>query len=219
MITIPEACEKIIKRSRYLNEAISKNLINLSSLARYIKPEVEDILKKNVTDTAIIMTLNRFSHKIKPQYSFKNIFKTTPEITVRSNLTEITLSNSVSLSKKCSLLIKTFEVNPKHFFTITQGLLETTIIYNSGLKEQIRNILEGEEITEEMEDVSSITIQLPPESILTPGVFYFFLKSIAWEGINILEIVSSHLELTIIVGKSDAQRTFAVIESLFAPNI
>ena len=45
MITVPEATEKIVKRSRYLSEALSKDLINISSLSRYIKPEIEEIIE------------------------------------------------------------------------------------------------------------------------------------------------------------------------------
>ncbi|KKR14834.1 MAG: hypothetical protein UT44_C0049G0001, partial [Candidatus Levybacteria bacterium GW2011_GWA1_39_32] len=32
MITVPEATEKIIRRSRYLSEALSKDIINISGL-------------------------------------------------------------------------------------------------------------------------------------------------------------------------------------------
>ena len=46
MITVPEAVGKIVGRSRYLAEAMSKGIINNSSLARYIKPEIEEILIK-----------------------------------------------------------------------------------------------------------------------------------------------------------------------------
>lgn len=218
MLTVPEACEKIITRSRYLTEAMSKNLINISSLARYIKPEVEDMLKKNISYPALIMSLNRLTHKIKPHYVFKNIFKVPPEIIVRSNLMEITVANSNSLQEKCASLIK-LSGGPKYFFALTEGLLETTIISSINLKEQIKKILKDEEITDEFDNLSSITIQLPKESILTPGIFNFFLKSLAWEGVNIIEIVSSHLELTIVVDKKETNRAFSIIQSLFAKDI
>lgn len=219
MITVSESCETIITRSRYLREAMSKNLINLSSLARYIKPEVEDILKKNVSYPSLIMALNRLSRKIKPGYASKNIFKSMPEIIVRSNLFEIVIANSNSLMSKCSSLVELFGMKKKHFLTITQGVFETTIIVSSDRERDIKNTLKGEDIIEEFDNLSSITILLPKEAMLTPGIFYFFLKSLAWEGINIIEIVSSHLEMTLILGKNDAQRAFSIIQSLFAPSI
>ena len=55
MITVPEAAKKIIERSRYLSEAISKGIINYSALARYIRPEIEQILIKKVSLASVIM--------------------------------------------------------------------------------------------------------------------------------------------------------------------
>lgn len=219
MITVSESCEIIINRSRYLTEAISKNLINISSLARYMKPEVEEILQKKVSYPSLIMALNRLSRRIKPKYVFKNIFKNAPELIVRSNLIQITIANSPSLIKKCASLLETFGAKNKYFFTITQGIFETTIIVSQDLKAEIKNFLKGEVITGEFNDLSSITIQLPKESILAPGIFNFFLKSLAWEGVNIIEIVSSHLELNIIVDKKETNRAFSIIQSLFAKSI
>ena len=163
MITVSESCERIINRSRYLTEAISKNLINLSSLARYMKPEVEEILQKKVSYPSLIMALNRLSRKIRPKYVFKNIFKNTPELIVRSNLIEITLSNSTSLNKKCAFLMETFGTKTKYFFTLTMGIFETTIIASQDLKLEIKNLLRGEVIVEEFNNLSAITIQLPKE--------------------------------------------------------
>lgn len=219
MITVSESCGKIINRSRYLTEAISKNLINISSLARYMKPEVEEMLQKKVSYPSLIMALNRLSRRIKPKYVFENIFKNAPELIVRSNLSEITVANSPSLIKKCASLMEMFGTKNKYFFTITDGIFETTIIVSQDLKAEIKSLLKGESIAEEFNNLSSITIQLPKESILTPGIFYFFLKSLAWEGVNIIEIVSSHLELTIILNKKETNRAFSIIQSLFAKDI
>lgn len=55
MITVPEATKKIVERSRYLVEAMSKGLINYSSLARYIKTELEQMLLKPVSEASILM--------------------------------------------------------------------------------------------------------------------------------------------------------------------
>ena len=67
MITVPEAAEKIIKRSRYLSEAMSKGFINNSSLARYIKPEIEEMVFRKVNESSVIMALNRLQKSLKPQ--------------------------------------------------------------------------------------------------------------------------------------------------------
>ncbi|MEM4270625.1 MAG: hypothetical protein QXO70_00860 [Candidatus Pacearchaeota archaeon] len=170
MITVPEATKKIIMRSRYLSEAISKGIINKSSLARYIKPEIEDMLIKKVSISAVIMALKRLSSEIKPKYFTGDIFKTPPQIIVRSTLED----------------------------------KETYDLKAAGFKPN---------------DLSSITISMPEIAIRTPGVIYYFLKSLAWEGVNIIEIHSSLKEIALIFEKKDINRAFAIIQSLFTRRI
>ncbi|MBF8249723.1 MAG: aspartate kinase [Candidatus Levybacteria bacterium] len=215
MLTVPEAAEKIINRSRYLSEAISKGLINLSALARYMKPELEEMLNKKVSDTAIFMALNRLSATIKPRYVFKNIFKSPPDMIVRSNLIGLTIAHSEKLADRYLSILKLSDTNDKHFLTVTQGTFNATIITSKDLVNSIKNILKDEIIVTEFTNLSSITIKLPKEAVSTPGIFYFFLKSLAWEGVNIVEIVSSYLEFTLILPEKETNRAFSIIQSLF----
>jgi hypothetical protein len=57
MITVPEVVQDIIQKTPFLEEGLQKNIINLSSLARYIKPEVEERTFKEVGESAIVMAL------------------------------------------------------------------------------------------------------------------------------------------------------------------
>ncbi|MGH7245769.1 MAG: hypothetical protein ACREGI_02430 [Candidatus Levyibacteriota bacterium] len=215
MITVPEAAKKIVERSRYLSEAMSKGLINLSSLARYIKPEVEEMLLKDVSESSIIMALKRLETQLKPQVQYKNVFKTPPEMIVRSNLTEITATTSISLPKKCAKIFELYAGQQKYFFAFTEGITESTMIISQELKQKILAILEGENIVATFSNLSSITIRQPKEITYTPGIVYFFLKSLAWEGINIMEVVSTYLELTIILEDKEVNRAFGILKSLF----
>ncbi len=215
MLTVPEAAEKIINRSRYLSEAISKGLINLSALARYIKPELEEMLSKKVSDTAISMALNRLSVTIKPKYASRNIFKSPPDMIVRSNLAELTFANSEKLSEKYHSILQLSNANNESLLTVTKGVLDTTIIANKDFVGTIKKILKDEMIIYEATNLSSVTIKLPEESLVTPGIFYFFLKSLAWEGVNIVEIVSSYRGFTLFLPEKETNRAFSILQSLF----
>lgn len=215
MITVPEATKQIIERSRYLIEAMSKDLINYSSLARYIKPELEKMLFKDVSEASIIMAIKRISEEIKPKFAPLTIFTATPEMIVRSNLVEITLSNSESLRSKYKHLSEAYSEESKYYFTLTEGVFETTIIVSRDLQEQVKKAIENEKITSDKENLSSITIRLPKENVDTPGVYYFFLKSLAWDGINIIEIVSTPNELSIILEDKEVNAAFGILKGLF----
>ncbi|HVZ67811.1 MAG TPA: hypothetical protein VG917_06160 [Patescibacteria group bacterium] len=201
MITVPEATQKIIERSRYLSEAISKGLINYSALARYIRPELEQMLIKDVSEASIVMALKRLENDLKPKYRYKNIFKTPPEITLRSNLIFLALTGAGRyLSENKSILFKT-DSDSQTSMVVDQEFLD-------------RPRIPADYITRQIDNISVISIKLPSEALATYGVFYFFLKSLAWDAINVIEIYSTLDSLNIVVEDEASERSFSIIKSL-----
>ena len=137
----------------------------------------------------------------------------------RSNLIEINVVNSQNLSRKSKDLMILSKSQTECFFTITDGVFETTIIASRDLYPKIKELLRDESIADEFHDLSSITIRLPREAIFTSGVFYFFLKSLAWERINIIEIVSAFRELTFILKRKDTNKAFSILQALFPQSL
>ena len=54
MKTIQEAVESTIRKTPFLEEALNEKLINVSSLARVILPEVSALLNKQVKALALL---------------------------------------------------------------------------------------------------------------------------------------------------------------------
>lgn len=216
MLSIPVVLKKILRNNPFLEENLSLKIINYSALARRIRPEVEKELLKKVKTGGIVMALKRMSGQMRLRSSIKKIFKTNTEMILRSNLVEFTFLNSDLLLEKHKNLLKTFDTQEKYFLTVTRGVFETTIIASFGLREKIKNIFKEEKIVSEFTDLSSITIRLPKESIHSPGVYYFILKSLAWENINIIEVVSTSTELTLILDSKEIDRAFSILKNLLS---
>ncbi|HVZ12370.1 MAG TPA: hypothetical protein VG965_05050 [Patescibacteria group bacterium] len=212
MITVPEATKKIIERSRYLSEAISKGIINYSSLARYIKPEIEEMLLKKVSQASIVMALNRLEPDFQPKYKTSNLFKVAPEISVRSGFTLVTLNKNED--RGLSLLLSQ-EMDSGSLYFRNEGRRETTLILSQDLYEKYKETIDGKRPILLQHKVSAVTIYLPPNTIKTPGIYYFFLKSLAWDGINILEVITNPHEFILIVEDHDTGRTFNILKGLF----
>ena len=122
MITIAEAVGELVRSSPLLEEGISKNIINYSSLARLIKPEVEEKVFKTIKTGAIIMALKRLSkRKYAKEKDVRAIFKQNPDMIVRSNLMEYTLVNSDTLIDK-----------HRHFFSNIQKKSQTFFYHHPG---------------------------------------------------------------------------------------
>ena len=216
MITIPEIVEDIIRKSPFLDQALYQRIINLSALARVIKPEVEKGVMKEVQLGAIIMALNRLSKKTqKKQKSQQEIFSSAPDLMVRSNLFEITLANSEFLIQKQKKLLDRINMRQNYFLTFTQGIFQTAIIASKELKNKILAIFKGEKIISQLENLSSITVQLPKGTEFIPGTYNFILKSLAWEGINVMEVVSTLNEFTIVLEDKNIELAFSNLKRLF----
>jgi len=212
MITISQVVEEIINKTPFLEEAIAKGIVNHSSLARLMKSEIEEKLYKTVKTGAIIMALRRQAKKKQLNPIIKKIFSTPPDMIVRSNLVEFTFSNSDSLLTKHKKLLEKIENQTKYFFTITQGVFETGIIVSHELEQKIKDIFEEEKVVSQLTDLSSITIKLPEENVTTPGVYYFILKALAWQNINVVEVISTYQEITLILATSEIDTAFSILK-------
>lgn len=217
MITVPEATKKIVERSRYLSEALAKDIINLSSLARYIKPELEQMLIKDVSSGSIIMALKRLQTNIKPKYKNEKIFNHPPEMTVRSGLFFIT----VRRTKETEEIAGDMFINRVKgtFSSISLGATEIQIAGSQILLERILETMPENSVISNLTNISQITIFAPEEAIDTPGVYYFFLKSIAWERINIIGASPTKSEFTLFFDDKNVNRAFEILSSLFTKKV
>jgi hypothetical protein len=216
MITISQAVKMVLNSKPFILEAIHDNIINYSSLAEFIKEDVESIASKTVNSSAIVMALRRLHPEIFKKISteLNSLLKRLGDITVRSNLVDYTFRNSESLLSKQQKLLSKFDSEMDLFFTISQGVYETTFVLSDKLNRSIPEIFEGEKLISYSSGLSSITINLPKENVELPGLYYFIFRKLAWDGINILEVISTSNEFTIILKDKDIDKAFSAIKRL-----
>jgi hypothetical protein len=216
MRTIQETVETIIKRTPFIEEAMQEKLINVSSLARIIEPEVSKILGKEVKTGAIMMAINRLSPAkiLQIRKQFKSLSLTLGDFIVRSDLYDYTFKNSSTLFKKISLLFGEIGSNRESFFTVSQGIFETNIVISLNLKSEIEKNFSEEKLLYSMEKLASITIKLPKTNLEQSGIYYFILKQLAWANIPVQEIISTTHEMTLVVKEKDINKTFSILIDL-----
>ncbi len=216
MRTIAEALSGIIRRSPYLEEALGLGLLNHSALARYLKPDVEREVMKKVKDGALIVALNRLAHSLKVREGRpRGLFRKAPDLIVRLNLFEVTTANSDSLAQKQRKLLESLNPRTPFFVTFTRGINETTTIASRELRDRVLAAYKGETIVSQIGGLASVTVMLPKGTALIPGVYSYILKALAWEGLNVVEVVSTLNEFTVILEDKKIEAAFAVIKRLF----
>jgi hypothetical protein len=216
MRTIPNVVEEVIKKKPFLEGALIEGLINLSALARQLKPEIEQKIGKPVNESAVIMALNRLVPRLEltSTMKFKRIIAGVGDIIVRSNLTDFTYSNTSSLySRQEELLREVYSSTTAQdiFCTFSQGIYETTLVVSTLLGPIVERIFKHENLILKRERLSSITVKLPPENTACPGVYYYIFKELAWDNINIAEVISTSNEFTVVVSDEDIHRAFTIL--------
>lgn len=215
MITVPEIVDKIIKRSPYLEDALSQGIINVSALARRILPQVRDEAMKEIREGAVIMAINRLTSDLKGRNEVRrNIFSAAPNLLVRSGLIEMTFAFSETLVRRQKELLDRISSRRDFFITFTHGVFEVTVIASRDLDELIKKVFKDEKLVYQVDSLSAITLKLPRGNTEIPGIYSYILKALAWEYINVVEVVSTANELTLIIRDQVIERAFFILKNL-----
>ena len=217
MKTVAEATLEIIRKSPFLEEALSDGLINISGLARKIQPEVEEVLHKEVNVGAITMAINRYSPTkiLSLNRNIKNNVKDLGDFTIRYGIVCATVSHDNEFFDKHRSLMRSIDYSDRgSFFTFGQGITESSYIFSENYLPEFENAFKNSNLLFNKRDQAIININLPKALLELPGAYYYILKELAWQNINITEIVSTSNELTIVVDNEQANLVFGVLSKL-----
>ncbi len=214
MITVATITAELVHQMPFIEEGLEQNLINLSQLARQLQPKIQQRLLKDVQLGAIMMALKRLVPSYKAHFGeLQEILDQMGDIAVKSHLVGYTFMNSPTLAHRFDELISQRKTNPNRFLTLSQGIYETSLIIDAEYDSQITKLFRQEKVIVRIANISSLTIKLPPSNIHIPGVYYTILKLLAWQGINLTDVVSTANELTILMEDQYIDRAFSLLKN------
>ena len=216
MKTVSSIVENYIKTKPFLLNALSLGIINLTSLSRNIMSELESEFVKEVKQGAIVMSLKRLTEELdfRLNHKINKVIKNIGEITVRSALTDYTFAVSETVLNKQAELISDINAFPDVFYTSSRGVNEINIVVSNSVNQLVDKHFVSEKLIQKLDNLASITVKLPKENIVIPGIYYFIFQRLAWEGIIINEVISTSNEFTILVSEEQVDVAFKVIKDL-----
>lgn len=215
MRTIGETVKQLIRETPFLEEALDEGLINISSLARRLKPGVEKELHKKIQPGAIVMAIKRFDpgYNYKIKFGIKQFVSSLGDLIVQSGLMHYTYENSNTLAGNHRELISRIS-GDQIYYSVSRGIFETTVVVSNSTTKLVEEIFAQEKLIFQKYSLSSITLRLPKKRDETTGFFYYILKNLALENINIEELISTTNEFTILVSENDIDRAFSILMRL-----
>ena len=216
MKTIASCVQDIIVSSPFLEEGLSRDIINFSALAKDLNKPISDMLRKPIKNGAIMMALRRYQQPLHLDTSgrLKNVFKNLGDITVRSNLSDFTFQNSNTLIHNHSKVLSQIGANHQIFYAFTRGVFESNIIISTSEQDSISKAFKNETQIGLQDKLSAISIYLPKGNSKIAGLYYQIFKRLAWENITLYEVVSTTNEFTVVVEDYLVDKAFSVIKRL-----
>lgn len=216
MKTISDEIRQIILSQPYLEEALARGIINYSALAREIRPQIEKALFKDLSDSAVMMAIKRLAERLPDRLKpIEKHVRNMMRMTVRSDLLEYTYPSNGKIMTSISMITSKIQNPAMEFFTFSLGSHEVTMIFSRNMKATVDQTIQANRPNVILEHLSTISINLPEETVTTPGIHYAILKQLAWNRINVVEVVSTYTEFTIVLASIDIDKAFSILMSYF----
>ena len=212
MLTVTDCVRQIVKKSPFIYEPLSKGWLNLSQYASSIKSEVEELNHgTSVQLGSIITALGRVRNEVSETFSVQLFIN---DISLKFPITEFNFAFHPKHASIISNLYSHFTDIENSFLNIISGNTETSIFINSQHAEEVLKIFSNQKPNLELPNLGAVSVKFNQDYLQTVGGVYYIFKSLVWHKVNIIEVVSTYTELTLVVRKVDMQIVFDVISSL-----
>ncbi len=216
-MSVAKTVEEMIESRPFLSEALVKNLVNFNHLAAYLCPEIEKQEGKEVKEPAVVMALRRYSDKIKRADAKESLGQLSCSISLQTNICDYNVKKNLNVLS-CISDIGRLATKEKSFFNTILGHNEVAVAMSTSLREQFEDNLDNSDILTFSEDLVAITLTFSGDFLTTPGTVFQTTRMLAWEHINVYEIISTMNELTFVVKNVDSPRALEKLQFLTLKN-
>ncbi|MBI2140558.1 hypothetical protein HYU14_06555 [Candidatus Woesearchaeota archaeon] len=161
------------------------------------------------------MALRRCGEELESRQKRVSRFNFAGEILMKTNIADFTVAKAPSLMAKLRTIFNLVDFERGDTLNVILGNNEASIIINEKYGDKLKNFLAGEKILNREEGLIALSIVFTADDFLhTPGVIFNAVRKLAWNNINIYEIVSTMTELTFILHSRDSMKAYDVLYGL-----
>jgi len=215
MATVSLIVKKIVSGQPFVEEGLANGVISTAGLAEQMLTQIEKELGKKVKLPAVVMALRRYSEEIAEHRKKSKAFSLKGEILLKTNICDFTILKSPSLLVKLKNIHNLVNFEKGDTLNVIIGNNEVAIVINERYAQKLTKFLSGEKILNKEQDLVALSIIFSGEEFFyTPGVIFNAVRKLAWESINIYEIISTMTELTFILSKKDSMKAYNVLQEM-----
>jgi aspartokinase len=215
MRSVQSVLDDTINENELLQFGMTNQLFNLSQLAKYLQPSIQVRAKKPVSEGSLVMALSRFQRATKPKkrsapkpqsFEFQNI-------QVASNLCIQSFTATKERRLSVAGLLKDLQAYGR-FVSVTHSLSQITLFFGEEDLPRVKQHIKVKPL-QSLESVSVIGAIFNERYAFCPGLFNAVFQHLYIQGINVLEVSSTFMELLIFVHERDTQLAFDTLYARF----
>ena len=220
MVNSIAACVKIIiNKTPFINEMLIQDVISYSNLSKSIHNKVETMYGHPANESAIVMAVRRYADDLRKSEKKQKKDKIDYEISMKTNIYDVNFVRNYQFVNKLAQLYDKVKPGKGDFLNLSVGSHEISLAVSEKFRGEVDEVIKNEEILHTNENMVAITISFSGDFLKTPGILYMATRKLAWENINLTEIVSTMNELTFVVEKEDSIKALDVLQSFFDEGI
>jgi aspartokinase len=212
MESVSGMVKRLLNQKPFLLEAFERGILSYGSLAEEFKPIVEQSLNKEVKESAIVMALRRYADDVQRKAPSIRENRLSCEIVMKTNICDFNMRKTENLLPRLKELYGIVNLGRGDFLNVTIGSDEISIAVSDKYEQEIRDFLGDQENLDFRDGLVSLTLIFSGDFLHTPGVVFQALRKLAWENINVYEIISTMTELTVVIERNDSTRGYEALQ-------
>lgn len=133
---------------------------------------------------------------------------------MKTNLCDISVIKSTTLFNKLKKIYSLVDYEKGDTLNIIHGNYEVSIVTNERYMNKVKKILEGEKIPWQEKGLVMVGMNFSEEYIKQPGLIATLSRKLSWNGINIIEIISTFNELNFVISSKDAMNGYNALQEM-----
>jgi len=208
-VNITKLTEEYIAEHPSIKDCLKKGLINYSSLTRKLCKDLDLDLKKNFD--AILIACRRYHRKVSKEPVLENkivrILKDS-KLEVKNKIVVVLVEKDIYYDHLIELQK---EIKKKaELFNIIEGSNTITIILSHEFLGIVEDLFKNK-IIKVTRNLAEITLKSSEDLEKTPGVIAYLSTSLAENGINIIETMSTWTDTLFVVAEKDIAKVMELL--------
>ena len=178
-VSVARAVKDEVGSDLAIQDAIARDYVNVSALARMLVPRVAASTGrrvKEVNEVGVATALKRMMGAYTASSPRVSKVIARSAVSVKTHVSTLSVEKTKRSVQTVSTLLSTY---PNDFVQVSESLSSITLIFDQRLYSRVKRSLAGAEVLEEGEEGAAITVHSPKEITTTPGCISAFYNQLS----------------------------------------